>query len=232
MRKLARSREKRLSTKGKHIWESVKITEKAKVSKRKVRRGFDGACEVLWEKRISKQERKKAGKHVSGQHQRAPAWLTGRRPWGCWVCCKRKVLPTVSAIGGAELTLSCSTQISASREAGAQQHRLQWERYFCHCYPWCKGDPRAAFPLCTRIAAAPPGSLKGGCCSGKGISCTSGSYFMHNFAFLYVLDWISKDTLFFDITRTICLSISHSGWDTFMGRVLNIYTPGSDSRNK
>lgn len=47
MRKLARSREKRLSTKGKHIWESVKITEKAKVSKRKVRRGFDGACEVL-----------------------------------------------------------------------------------------------------------------------------------------------------------------------------------------
>lgn len=47
MRKLARTGEKSLLTIGKCIQDSIKITEETKVSKRKVRRGFDGACEVL-----------------------------------------------------------------------------------------------------------------------------------------------------------------------------------------
>lgn len=191
MRKLARSGEKRLSTKGKYIWESVKITKKAKVSKRKVRGGFDGACKVLWEKRISK----------AGEEE---GWETGFRSapkgscMGHWEVTVRvlRLLQKEGAIHRCichwwcriHTELQQHTQISASWEAGAQQHSLWSGRGISvTVIPNAGGIPEL-HSLCARIAAVPPGSLKCSHCSGKGISCRSGSYFMCNCTFLYVLN--------------------------------------------
>lgn len=230
MRKLARSGEKRLFTKGKYIWESVKITEKQRFPKEKQEEVLMEYAKYYERRGSAKQERKKAGKHVSGQHQRAPAWLTG---WGCWGCCRRKLLPWLYL----PLVVQNLCWAAAHRPLQAERQGLS-------------NTDAAVGEVFLSLLSLMQGwsqncllSVHTDCCCSSWLSemwsllwegdiLRSGSYFMYNFMFLYVLNWICKGILFFNITRIICLSILHSGWDTFVGPVLNIYTSGSDSRKK